>query len=111
MAKEFWQKNNPKIKELLKQYYEVSALECKSEDELKDKTQKLLYIKTELNQENYNSQLMWIALRSCKGIPCKMCYLNPACSSYAVKDSQKLAADIIKSKLGIKDEVNNEKSN
>lgn len=103
MKKEIWQKNNPKIKNLLEKYFEVLKKNCNTEDEIKLKNEELFKLRVELNQENMNSQLMWIALRTCKGIPCKRCYLNQVCQTFEVKDSQKLAADVIKNKLGIMD--------
>lgn len=104
MKEEFWQKNNPNIKKLLDEYVSTLSVPCKTEEEVNSKTEKLNSLRIRLNQENMNSQLMWIALRSCKRIPCKKCYLNQICKTYEVKDSQILAAQVIKGKLGVKDE-------
>lgn len=105
--KEIWQKNNPKIQLLLSEYIKEQSMCPSGEKAQKEKGEKLLALRVKLNEENMKSQLMWITLRSCKGIPCKKCYLNQVCTTYEVKDSQKLAADIIKQKLGVKNEGKN----
>ena len=47
-------------------------------------------------QADVNSQLTWIMTRSCKGIPCKDCYLKKYCKTKSVADSQELAGAVIK---------------
>lgn len=99
MKKEFWQKNNPKINKLLDEYVKLASVKSFPAEKEEERKNKLSELRITLNQENMNSQLMWITLRSCKNIPCKKCYLNQVCETFKVKDSQELAAKIIKEKL------------
>lgn len=80
MSKKIWRKNNEKL----------TVLDTPKERELSDKDF------TKIIQADVNSQLMWITARSCKGIPCKECYIKDKCQSKQVDLSQSLAASIIK---------------
>ena len=99
MKKDCWQKNNPKIQYYLGLYVSLSKKECDTQEEVEEKQKTLQLLRLKLNEENLKSQLMWITVRSCKGIPCKKCYLNQVCKTFEVKDSQELAASIIKEKI------------
>lgn len=86
----FWRKNNPKIKELTKQYTET-FLKLEGKD-----VEKLEELKAELTKEDIKSQIIWISLRTCKGIKCKNCYMKKACVTREVKDSIGVANAVIK---------------
>lgn len=80
MRKKIWRKNNEKL----------AVLDTPEQDKLdNDEFVKLL-------QADVNSQLMWITVRSCKGIPCKECYIAKQCKTKDVSQSQALAGAIIK---------------
>lgn len=84
MSKKIWQKNNQKLA-LLNNPEEVQKL---SEEDFAK------YV-----QADVNSQLTWIMTRSCKGIPCKECYIKDYCTNKLVSESQSLAGSIIKAAI------------
>lgn len=84
MSKKIWRKNNPKLAEI---------------DNNKDLSEEEF---TKRVQADVNSQLSWIMVRTCKGIPCKECYLKKYCKTKNPADSQELAGAIIKAAISDK---------
>lgn len=68
--------------------------------------------KKEINrliQKDVNLQIVWIMVRSCKGIACKDCYISNECKTKCVGDSQILAGAIVKSTKASKENKTEEK--
>lgn len=86
----FWRRNNPKIDEFVKKYSEV----LESNDS--DKEEKLKNIRDELTKEDIKSQVIWISLRTCKGIRCKNCYIKKSCITRNPADSIGVANAVVK---------------